>query len=97
MYLTLASAPFRYAWRKDNAWWFKRRVPASCKQALGTSQWAYRLGPINDENGCRIKAAEYERKTNELISTITNEVPPSPAEVELLFDCPWIIDEACTD
>lgn len=59
-------------------------MPASCREALGASQWTFKLGPLNDENGCRIKAAEYERKTNELISTITSEVPPSPAAVELL-------------
>lgn len=59
-------------------------MPASCREALALSQWTFKLGPLNDEDGCRIKAAEYERQTNELISTITSEVAPSPAAVELL-------------
>lgn len=59
-------------------------MPASCWEALGASRWTYKLGPLNDEDCCRINAAEYEIKTNELISTITSEVPPSPVAVELL-------------
>ena len=57
-------------------------MPARCKEALERDQWLWKLGPLSDVDGCRIKAAEHEKKTNEEIEAIEN--PATPAEVELL-------------